>query len=174
MSSFYVTIEPSDATQLSTVAAKTEVQETTKTKSVDAPAKDLKIPRHLLGYKWVAPNSCFWDAALEVLFRAFAGLPQRNRDRLITAAGIRGPVSAVSLDAPPLHRVLRHFHERLEWILGKGRKYRKQAEGAEVLKHGQDLLRSLIFDRWDLGAHGLYGSAVQWTQKLTEVRHFQS
>lgn len=48
----------------------------------------------------------------------------------------------------------------------------KEEVGKEILKNGQELLRSLVTDRWDMGKHGEYGNAVSWTQKLTEVLLF--
>lgn len=150
---------------------------TTNQRKTRSKAKKLKTSasvarrslRPLVGYIWSAPNSCFWDSSLELLFHAFLRLSKAQRNTLLKSIAYPKNKKSFLPTSPPLHRVIAHFLERCKWIEGSGRDYMKEEFGTEILKSGQELLRSLIFDRWDMGKHGEYGNAVSWTQKLTEV-----
>lgn len=38
--------------------------------------------RELVAYRWSAPNSCFWDCPLELLYRCYRTLPPSSRSLL--------------------------------------------------------------------------------------------
>lgn len=67
-------------------------------KSSETISGNVVPSRHLVGYKWAAPNSCFWDAPLEVLFQAFSGLSHQDRHALVAASGIKGSISSTPVD----------------------------------------------------------------------------
>jgi hypothetical protein len=57
------------------------------------------------GYTWAAPNSCFWDTGVELLFRAFVSLPISLRTKMFLSL----PPSS------PLGRLFYHFQHWDEW-----------------------------------------------------------
>lgn len=48
--------------------------------STQQPASHTLPATQLMSYKWISPNSCFWDHTLEILFRAWMVWSQKEKD----------------------------------------------------------------------------------------------
>lgn len=111
--------------------------------------------RILQGYRWRAPNSCFWDAPLELLYRCFVGLTPAIRRTLVSDTLSSRSKGTKPRGRKPRRSVLQdlitHFEERSKWVLGSAKTYKSEEVGMRMLDDMQATFKELVEDTWGLG-----------------------
>lgn len=106
--------------------------------------------RELIAYRWSGGNSCFWDTAIEILYRCYRGLLPSQRNDLRAALFLLVPNAKKSRAKTPLQQLFVHFEERDKWIVGKGKAYKASSKYLDLLSVAQRSFRAII-EKWDIG-----------------------
>ncbi|KAJ7589359.1 hypothetical protein C8J56DRAFT_1049006 [Mycena floridula] len=113
--------------------------------------------RLLKSYKWVPPNSCFFDTGLELWFQAYM---------MMSSSSQVGMAELFAKDTL-MRTIFRSFQARLQWIQSLDEKTIDDYNPA--LSTIQGHVRDAIFNRWNLYENGeSYGDNFTWMVKAIE------
>jgi hypothetical protein len=119
---------------------------------------------NLFTYKWLAPNSCFFDHTLEVLYRLWIDddlMPSEAREYLQRSLSIDAFWSFLAS----------HFQRRRDLATGPFSE-EKRANLIDELARGQSITKRYIFDIWQCYPPGDYGCSISWMHHASRVRSF--
>ncbi|KAF6748308.1 hypothetical protein DFP72DRAFT_820488, partial [Ephemerocybe angulata] len=115
-------------------------------------AASARVPAlQLMSYKWLAPNTCFLDASLEVWFRGWMLWSEFEQNHL------REKLPADSF----LSFLTSHYRRRAEKMLNTDSPNSK-GDMAQELALGQGKAMSYVIDKWKRVLPGEYYCAVSW------------
>ncbi|EAU85328.2 hypothetical protein CC1G_07598 [Coprinopsis cinerea okayama7 len=107
-------------------------------------------PLELIAYRWNGKNSCFWDVALELWYRAYSCWPEREAEKIRLLLKETAKNSFLTW-------LIFHFHNRRQSLKSNNRNSLKRD-----LFTGQGMTEFYIFDKWRLLNPGDYGTPTLW------------
>ena len=124
-------------------------------------SKTPNLPLSLQSYRWSAPNSCFWDHTVEVMFQCFLRWTATERtDLMRTLSGNHHSLLAT---------LCYHFEQRIKVTQMKPSKDR-DVKLLQTLDLAQLQVRGAIFDKWKLYPNMAdYGDAFHWIVSMIKV-----
>ncbi|KAF6750615.1 hypothetical protein DFP72DRAFT_851425 [Ephemerocybe angulata] len=119
-----------------------------------------RLPLYTQSFKWLSPNSCFWDHGIELFFRAY----------LLWSVDMRTRFLSLLPGDSFLMLLATHFDRRLKLITSNKKKdVNAQTLLVHALSELQKALRARIFEQWlpELSSSG-HHSALCWIQPMIE------
>lgn len=137
-----------------------------RSKTNDSPPAPEGQDLVLFAYKWLQPNSCFFDHTLEILYRLWINdqlMSPRDKEKLRTIL----PTDAF------WNFLGSHYDRRQELSTGPFSE-EKAAKLIEELARGQAVTKEYIFETWEFLLPGDYGCSISWLHHAVRVRTLQN